>query len=375
MNTYFTRILAFITLLIPNSLTLLFLFSGGPSLLLYLSIITSLLLGIVSMFIFQKVNNEASLPEQNKIETSKANTSSELLDAISNQTKVLNHALSDFKNNINGVKEVSSELLQGALIQSENVEKSTGTMNEISSGIQQIASSTELVSSHSKTTSETAEAGFKSIETAIKQMKSIHQHVESLSSVITALSQQSNEIGQIVGTISDVAKQTNLLALNAAIEAARAGEHGKGFAVVANEVKKLSEQAALATERINTIVSSIQGNVEKSVHFMTEGQNEVTNGIQVVNNAKQAFEIIQSKINDVSDQFMEVAASVQQLSSGSDEISQITEFTMKVQQGGTSKIKEFNHAVDGLLEEVNTINNYVLDLNKYINKKQVRTHE
>jgi methyl-accepting chemotaxis protein len=371
----FKTIFALITLIAPNLLTLIFLFSGGPHLLLYLSIIISLLLGTVFMLIFEKANKNASLPVRNEKETLETNISTELLDFITNQTNVLYHALSDFKNNMNGIKEVSSELLQGALIQTDNVEKSTGTMNEISSSIQQIASSTELVSSHSKTTSETAEAGFNSIETAIKQMKSIHQHVESLSSVITALSQQSSEIGQIVGTISDVARQTNLLALNAAIEAARAGEHGKGFAVVADEVKKLSGQAASATERINAIVSSIQENVGKSVHFMTEGQTEVTNGIQVVNNAKQAFEIIQSKINDVSDQYMEVAASVQQLSSGSDEINQITEFTMKVQHGGTTKIKEFNHVVDGLLEEVNTINNYVLELTKQINKEDSKTYE
>lgn len=375
MIFHFRIILTLLTFLVPNAFTLIFLIREGGNLYLYSAILSSVLLSIVSFLFLKKEKKESSLLEQNEIGSSDSNHFTEFLGLLKGQIHNLDDTFSDLKNKMNQVKTVSSDILQGALIQTENVEKSTETMNEFSNSIQQIASSTELVSSHSQTTSETAEAGFKAIETVINQMKSIHQDVESLSTVITELSQQSNEIGEIVGTISDVARQTNLLALNAAIEAARAGEHGKGFAVVADEVKKLSAQSALATEKINTIVSSIQKNVERSVHFMSEEKAEVTNGIQVVNNAKQAFETIQTKVNDVSEQIMEVAAAVQQLSAGSEEIIHITEFTMKVQQGGTTKIKELNNAADVLIEEAAEFSSLANDLRKNIEKEDISHHE
>ncbi|HTO53083.1 MAG TPA: methyl-accepting chemotaxis protein [Myxococcota bacterium] len=73
-----------------------------------------------------------------------------------------------------------------------------------------------------------------------------------------ALNSSAQEIGNVVGLISEIADQTNLLALNARIEAASAGEAGRGFAVVANEVKELARQTALATQDIEGRISSIQ---------------------------------------------------------------------------------------------------------------------
>jgi methyl-accepting chemotaxis protein len=95
------------------------------------------------------------------------------------------------------------------------------------------------------------------------------------------LGEHSQQIGEIIQVIDDIAEQTNLLALNAAIEAARAGEHGKGFAVVADEVRKLAERSSKATKEIAELITNIQKLTAGAVKAMEEGTGEVEQGVSL----------------------------------------------------------------------------------------------
>jgi len=109
-------------------------------------------------------------------------------------------------------------------------------------------------------------------------MSVIADRVRQTSKTIEALGIRSEQIGDIVGTIEDIADQTNLLALNAAIEAARAGEQGRGFAVVADEVRALAERTTRATREIGEMIKAIQKETRGAVNAMEEGVQEVGKG-------------------------------------------------------------------------------------------------
>ena len=106
---------------------------------------------------------------------------------------------------------------------------------------------------------------------------------------MAALGKQSQEIGQIVEAIDDIAAQTNLLALNAAIEAARAGEHGKGFTVVAAEVRKLAERSSNETKEITQRIAAIQQQVAEVVRAMAVGSSEVEKSAALGQQAGEAL--------------------------------------------------------------------------------------
>ena len=159
-------------------------------------------------------------------------------------------------------------------------------MTDKMDGLSETALSMEQIAQDSATS---ANAGKEKVDVAIEMMKNIEKQVGSSAKVIGDLGKRSDEIGQIVATISGIADQTNLLALNAAIEAARAGEHGKGFAVVANEVRKLAEQSGTAATSIGNLIGTIQDDTNSAVTAIEQGTQSVAEGAQSVAETGEAF--------------------------------------------------------------------------------------
>lgn len=131
----------------------------------------------------------------------------------------------------------------------------------------------------------------KATEQAISALESASGKI---SSNAASLKVSAMEVESAIAVIRAIAEQTNLLALNAAIEAARAGEQGRGFAVVADEVRKLSEQAAQATKRIDTVLLRVNMDVASTVQLSDENANAVRVGLEASRHSSEIFIQIES---------------------------------------------------------------------------------
>jgi methyl-accepting chemotaxis protein len=213
----------------------------------------------------------------------------------------------------NEIAESIQEVAAGADRQVTQTTEVKQIVGDISGGMEQIAHSVQQVNEASMQSAKQAENGTEVIKQTIKQMDVIDGTTQSAAELVEQLNAKSQEIGEIILLITEIAEQTNLLALNAAIEAARAGEHGRGFAVVADEVRKLAEQSGSSANRISQLISSIQEDIKQSVASMQQGRSAVQEGLAYVDQAGSAFTAITARVNDVSAQLQEVTAAVQQM--------------------------------------------------------------
>jgi len=237
----------------------------------------------------------------------------------------------------NQLHSTSTQIATGA----EEVASQTNTVatasEEMSATSSDIARNCSMAADASRQTTESANAGAKVVGETICGMNVIADRVRQTSKTIEALGARSEQIGDIVGTIEDIADQTNLLALNAAIEAARAGEHGRGFAVVADEVRALAERTTKATREIGEMIKAIQKETQEAVKAMDEGVREVEKGAVSSQKSGEALEEILERISEVTMQVNQIATAAEEQTATTGEVTsniqQITEVVHQTARG------------------------------------------
>ncbi len=278
------------------------------------------------------------------IEADSLDETGQLLSAMQHMVQSLRDMISrtvDISTGIasasNQLHSTSAQIATGA----EEVASQTNTVatasEEMSATSSDIARNCTMAAEASRQTTESANAGAKVVNETITGMSVIADQVRQTSKTVEALGSRSDQIGQIVGTIEDIADQTNLLALNAAIEAARAGEQGRGFAVVADEVRALAERTTKATREIGEMIKAIQSETREAVKAMEDGVHEVEKGAVSSQKSGHALEEILERINEVTMQINQIATAAEQQTATTSEITsniqQVTEVVHQTARG------------------------------------------
>jgi len=211
-----------------------------------------------------------------------------------------------------------------------------------------VSENTQTLNETAEKTREAARKGEGAVEQTVKGMDSIKIKVFETAKKIRDLGEHSQQIGEIVQVIDDIAEQTNLLALNAAIEAARAGEHGKGFAVVADEVRKLAERSGKATKEIAELIGNIQKVTGEAVAEMEAGTSEVEQGAGLAVDAGNALKEILQNVEDTYRQIQNISAASEQISASSHEVVSTVNNVSSVTEQNTAATEEMSASADRL---------------------------
>ena len=245
-------------------------------------------------------------------------------DELGQLAGYINMFISNVQEIIVEVKSSSDEVASGSIQLSATMEELSTTFSAQAQQLSTMAESIDSIKTISQNTSNTLENnmnvlektatetddGAKALNGVQENMINIKTETVSLSEAIDRLASSSNQIGEILGVINDIANQTNLLALNAAIEAARAGEAGRGFAVVADEVRKLAERTQHATGEIEQIIGSLQKDTETVSMEMGKSIESVQQGVDNIGETNSGFMQVVTGIKELKSDMMQVTEQV-----------------------------------------------------------------
>ncbi len=272
-----------------------------------------------------------------------------LVYSLSKLIRQLNEAVETVGNATNQISTNTDSMVISANNQNNQIEEVATAIEQMSKTVYDNSNSATQTANMAQENGKIAKDGGKIVEQTVHKMRDIAAVVNQSAEKIAALGESGKAIGEIVSVINEIADQTNLLALNAAIEAARAGEQGRGFAVVADEVRKLAERTTDATKQIAGMIKNIQDETQDAVRVMTQGNEEVTVGIEYADKAGQALNSILSSSDSLLGMISQIASANEEQSATSEELAKNVTSISSVTNDSTFKIQEIAGSTEDLV--------------------------
>jgi methyl-accepting chemotaxis protein len=309
-----------------------------------------------------------------RLNADRNDTIGQLFEGFNKTVQNIGETLQRVFNAVESTAEASSQISASSEEMAAGSQEQSTQANEVAAGIEEMTKTILQTAANAVTANDSAKSaeslvssGTQKIEENKRGIERIIASAETTGNIVTSLANRTDQIGEIIQVIDDIADQTNLLALNAAIEAARAGEQGRGFAVVADEVRKLAERTTKATKEIAQTIQIIQKEAKEADSSMSEAGKSVTEGKKLTYELEDVLKQILTSTNDVSIQIEQVATASEEQSSTAEQISRSIESINSVTQESAQGIQQIALTAEDLYKMTEELKNIVssFKLNNY----------
>lgn len=245
----------------------------------------------------------------------------EMTNMLRNSISELKQAVSRLSSSANEILASTTQVASGAAETSISISETTTTVEEVRQAAQLSSQKAKNVSSNAQIVAKTSQEGQQAVIDTMTGYELTGKQMELIAKTIISLSEQSQTIGGIIASVTDISNQSNLLSVNAAIEAVKAGDEGKGFSVVAQEIKILAEQSKQATLQVRTILSDVQRATSNAAIAVEQGSKAVDSGTKLAEKAGNSIQALAETSNEAVQAAVQIEASSQQQVVGMDQIS------------------------------------------------------
>jgi len=259
------------------------------------------------------------------------------IDALRTLVTTINSTASQVSQSTEKTQHTATELAQASNQQAREIASASAAVTDMAESMLTVSNDADNSAKVAQQSMDIAQKGAQVVRSTIGSMENIRETIQETSKRIKRLGESSQEIGDIVGLITEIADQTNILALNAAIQASTAGDAGRGFAVVADEVQRLAERAGNATKQIEGLVNTIQADTNEAVKSMEISTAGVVSGASKAEEAGVALREIEAVSTELSNLIKGISDSTKKQSkvalSVSETMNVIQEITLQTSEG------------------------------------------
>ena len=252
------------------------------------------------------------------------------VEALRKLVTTINHSAIQVDGAARQTQSLAAQLGKASTTQTRQISSATESIAAMAASTEEVSGNAERAADVARHSVDVAHKGGEAVRRTIDGMNAIRETIRETSKRIKRLGESSQEIGNIVELISDIAEQTNILALNASIQASMAGEAGRGFAVVADEVQRLAERAATATKQIDVLVRTIQSDTNEAVVSMERSTTDVVGGALLAENAGAALQEIEQVSNQIASLVQNISGSSRSQSAAAQNIARNTQVLREV---------------------------------------------